>query len=99
MPEQIKNLLDEIQKSLYERALAFRNANIHDPKDYNEMKEVLQNGWALSWWCENKECEAKIKEDTKATTRNIPFDQPDGHGKCIVCGQPAQIKAYFSKAY
>jgi prolyl-tRNA synthetase len=99
LPAQISVLLDEIHNNLFQRALTFRDAHIYDPKDYNEMKEVLQNGWAFSWWCEHKECEAKIKEDTKATTRNIPLDQPGGTGKCIVCGQPAKVKAYFSKAY
>ena len=62
------------------RATAFRDANIHDPKDYEELKQIVQDGWAFSWWCGSKECEAKVKEDTKATTRNIPLDQPDGEG-------------------
>ena len=57
-------------------ATEFRDANIHDPKDYEELKEVVKDGWAFSWWCGSKECEAKVKEDTKATTRVIPFDQP-----------------------
>ncbi|MCE1253423.1 MAG: proline--tRNA ligase [Anaerolineae bacterium] len=99
LAEQIGRLLDEIQQALYDRALAFRDAHIFDPKDYGEMKEVLQNGWSFSWWCESRECEAKVKEDTKATTRNIPFDQPGGTGKCIVCGKPAKVKVHFSKAY
>ncbi len=99
LPGQIAELLTEMQASLYDRAAAFRDAHIFDPKDYGEMVEVLQNGWAFSWWCGSKECEAKIKEDTKATTRCIPLEQPGGHGKCIVCGQPAAEKAYFAKAY
>ena len=57
---------------LLARATAFRDANIHEPKNYAELKEVVQNGWAFSWWCESKECEAKVKEDTKATTRTFP---------------------------
>jgi prolyl-tRNA synthetase len=77
----------------------FRDAHIFDPQDYAEMQEVLQDGWVLSWWCGSLECEARIKEDTKATTRCIPLDQPEGQGKCIVCGQPADEKAYFAKAY
>ncbi|NMC80721.1 MAG: proline--tRNA ligase [Chloroflexi bacterium] len=99
LAEQVAHLLDEIQASLHARALAFRDANIHDPQDYESFKETVQNGWALSWWCGDKACEAKIKEDTKATTRCIPGNQPGGSGRCICCGEPASEKAYFARAY
>ena len=92
-------LLTDIHESMLKQATAYRDANIHDPKDYAELKEVVKDGWAFSWWCESKECEAKVKEDTKATTRNIPFDQPGGTGKCIVCGESAEKKVYFARAY
>jgi len=92
-------LLDEIQASLLARATAFRDSHIHDPKDYSELQEVVVNGWAFSWWCGDKECEAKVKEDTKASTRCIPLGQEEGYGKCIVCGQDAKRKVYFSRAY
>ncbi len=93
------DLLADIQKSLLERATAFRDAHIFDPQDYEELTQVVQNGWAYSWWCESPECEAKVKEDTKATTRCIPLDQEEGHGKCIVCGRDAKHKVYFARAY
>jgi prolyl-tRNA synthetase len=96
---EVTNLLADIQKSLLERATTFRDAHIFDPQDYEELKEVVQNGWAYSWWCESPACEAKIKEDTKATTRCIPLDQEVGHGKCIVCGEESTHKVYFAKAY
>jgi prolyl-tRNA synthetase len=99
LAETIGQLLSEIQQSLLEQATAFRDAHIFDPKNYAELTEVVQNGWAFSWWCESAECEAKIKEDTKATTRCIPLDQPGGKGKCIVCGREATKKAYFARAY
>jgi prolyl-tRNA synthetase len=92
-------LLTEIQDALLARATAFRDANIRDPKDYEELKSFVADGWAFSWWCESKECEAKVKEDTKATTRNIPLNQPEGQGTCIVCGKPAKKKVYFARAY
>jgi prolyl-tRNA synthetase len=92
-------LLSEIQQSLLERAAAFRDSHIHDPKNYGELREVVADGWAFSWWCGDKECEAKVKEDTKATTRCIPLDQPGGKGKCIVCGKEAERKVYFARAY
>jgi prolyl-tRNA synthetase len=96
---QVDEILQKIQSSLFERALAFRQAHTHDPCTYAELVEALQNGWAYSWWCESAECEAKVKEDTKATTRCMPIDQPAGAGKCIVCGEPAKRKVYFARAY
>jgi prolyl-tRNA synthetase len=99
LSNQIGTILEEIQAALLERATRFRDEHIFDPKDYEELKEVVQNGWAYSWWCGSAECEAKVKEDTKATTRCMPLDQPDGSGTCIVCGKPSQRKVYFARAY
>lgn len=99
LTEAVSQLLVDIQASLLQRATEFRDANIHDPRDYEELKKVVQDGWALSYWCESKACEARVKEDTKATTRNIPFDQPEHEGACIVCGKPSKRKVYFAKAY
>ncbi|MFH0957593.1 MAG: proline--tRNA ligase, partial [Pseudomonadota bacterium] len=81
------------------RATAFRDSHIHDPKDYGELQEFVANGWAFSWWCGDKECEAKVKEDTKASTRCIPLGQEEGHGKCIVCEKESRRKVYFARAY
>ncbi|HEY2979931.1 MAG TPA: proline--tRNA ligase [Anaerolineales bacterium] len=100
LADAVAALLTEIQASLLARATAFRDANIHDPKSYEELKQVVADGWAFSWWCESKECEAKVKEDTKATTRCIPLEgQPGGTGTCIVCGKKAEKKVYFARAY
>jgi prolyl-tRNA synthetase len=95
----VSELLVEIQAALLKRATEFRDANIHEPKDYEDLKKIVTDGWAFAYWCESKECEAKVKEDTRATTRNIPFDQPDKEGTCIVCGKPSKRKVYFAKAY
>ena len=99
LEQTLKLLLEEVQKAMLARATAFRDANIHDPKDYSAFREVVENGWAFSWWCGSSDCEVHIKEETKATARNIPLDQPEGHGRCIYCGQPASQRAYFAKAY
>ncbi len=96
---KVNELLAEIQTSLLNRAIQFRDSHIFEPKDYEELKEIVNNGWAFSWWCGDPACEAKVKEDTKATTRCIPFEQPGGHGKCVVCGKDATEKVYFSRAY
>ncbi len=95
----VQEMLNTIQAALFESAKKFRDENIHDPQSYDELKDVVQKGWALSWWCESAECEAKVKEDTKATTRVIPLEQPGGEGKCVVCGEKATKKVYFAKAY
>jgi prolyl-tRNA synthetase len=95
----VSGLLADIQKSLLERATAFRDSHIYDPKDYTELTQVVQNGWAYSYWCESAECEAKVKEDTKATTRCMPLDQSGGKGKCIVCGKESDRRVYFARAY
>jgi prolyl-tRNA synthetase len=95
----VTGLLSEIQTSMLARATAFRDSHIFDPKTYDEMKEVLQHGWSFSWWCGSQECEAKVKQDAKASTRVIPFNQPGGPGKCIVCGQKADKKVYFARGY
>ncbi len=96
---QVSELLKTIQASLLQRATEFRDNNIHEPKDYADLQNIVQNGWAYAWWCEDAACEAKVKEDTKATTRCIPLAQEGGSGRCIVCGQPASRKVYFARAY
>jgi prolyl-tRNA synthetase len=96
---QVAEALQSIQATLFERALAFRRANTFDPKDYEELKAVVEKGWAFSWWCGDAECETKVKDETKATTRCIPLEQEPGEGSCIVCGQPATEKVIFGRAY
>jgi len=99
LAEQIGNLLEDIQAGMLAKATRFRDEHIFEPRDYEHLKEIVQNGWAYAWWCGSAECEAKIKEDTKATTRCIPLNQEAGNGKCIYCGQPADEKVYFARAY
>ncbi len=99
LADQVGEMLDTIQQSLFARALNFREENTHNPLKYEDLLEVVRNGWAYSWWCESPACEAQVKEDSKATTRCIPLDQEAGQGDCIVCGQPATRKVYFARAY
>jgi prolyl-tRNA synthetase len=95
----VNGLLADVQASLLKRATEYRNANIHDVKNFDELKEAVKDGWAFGYWCESRECEARVKEETKATTRNIPFHQPDEEGTCVVCGKTSKRKVYFAKAY
>ncbi len=96
---QVAEALQSIQASIFERALAFRRAHTFEPKDYDELKSVVDKGWAFSWWCGDAECEAKVKDETKATTRCIPLEQEPGQETCIVCGKPATEKVIFGRAY
>jgi len=95
----VAGALEEVQKALYDRALAFRKMNTFEPGDYEEFKKAVEKGFAASWWCGGTQCEEKIKDETKATMRCIPIDQPGGAGKCIYCGRNSQEKAIFAKAY
>jgi prolyl-tRNA synthetase len=95
----VQESLATIQADLFQRALDFREANTHDPEDYAEFGEVVADGFANSWWCEDETCEAKIKGDTKATVRCIPLDQEPGKSTCIHCGQEARVRAIFARAY
>jgi prolyl-tRNA synthetase len=100
----IGETLENIQQSLYDRALEFRNKNTIEVASYDTMKEIFEGDGAfvVSPWCGAAECEAKIKEDTKATLRVLPMGNesaaPAG-AKCIVCGKEALHRAVFAKAY
>jgi len=97
--QSVSDLLVNIQTSLLERAIAFRDIHIFEVTSYEELLTAVEKGWAFSWWCGDPGCEAKVKEDTKATTRCIPMEQPGGNGKCVVCGETAHEKVYFARAY
>ena len=92
-------MLATIQSDLLQRATEFCDANMHEPKSYDEFKSIVEDGFACAWWCGERQCEAEIKEETKATTRCIPLEQPGGSGACIHCGKPATEIAIFAKAY
>jgi len=89
----------DIQQSLHDKALAFRKANTHDAKTYDDLKKAVETGFAYSFWCGSADCEAKIKEETRATMRCIPLEQEGGSGVCICCGRPATARAIFARAY
>jgi prolyl-tRNA synthetase len=100
LADAVGEMLDTIQANMLAAATAFRDANIHEAKDYDALKEIVRDGWAKAYWCGDDACEAKIKEDTKATSRNIPLDQEGaGPGVCVVCGKRAEEWAYWARAY
>jgi len=95
----VEEMLATIQADLYRRALDFREARTYDPKNYAQFEEAVSEGFACSWWCGDADCEAQIKEDTRATLRCIPLEQEPGKGKCIRCGKEASERAIFARAY
>jgi prolyl-tRNA synthetase len=99
LADAVAQMLDAIQHSLYERALAFRDAHTEEPGTYEELCDAVGTGFARAWWCGSADCEAKVKEDTKATVRCVTFDQPGGSGPCAVCGNEATEQAVFARAY
>ena len=97
--ESVQQLLVEIQKALFDRALAFREAHTSEPKNFDEFRQAVETGFARSFWCGDSKCEEEIKETTKATLRCLPVEQPGGTGPCIFCGKPSKERAIFGKAY
>ncbi len=99
LPGQVAEMLATIQATLYERALAFREAHTYYPTNYEELVDAVSKGWAYAYWCGDPACEVKVKEETKASTRCVPLNQEEGEGTCIVCGKPAGKRIYFARAY
>jgi prolyl-tRNA synthetase len=100
--ERACELLNDVQRSMFERARRFRDDNTATVDDYDEFKQVMQDrrGFIRAYWCGSPECEQKIKEETRATIRVIPEDaDADGPGACVLDGQAASQRALFAQAY
>ena len=92
-------LLKVIQDQLFKEAKEFTTNKIKDCFNMEELNEQVQSGFARAMWCGDENCEQKIKDETGATTRNMPFDQTPIADKCVCCGKKAEKLIYFSKAY
>ncbi len=97
----IADLLDDIQASIYQKAHTFRQENTHRVDDYTAFKQILDDkgGFILAHWDGTPETEERIKEETKATIRCIPFDAPHEEGRCILTGKPSSQRVVFARAY
>ncbi len=98
---KIEHLLEQIQQNLYQKAVDFREENIHYADTYEEFKQILNDkgGFIYAHWDGTPETEEKIKEETKATIRCIPLDAQPEAGKCIYSGKPSTQRVIFAKAY
>ena len=97
---KIKTILEEIQNNLFNQAKEFRNENTHDVKTYDEFKNIINNGgFVRCGWDGDSETELKIKEETKATIRCIPFNEDPKELKCVYSGKKAKHEVIYAKAY
>lgn len=101
LDKKIHSALDSIQKNLFHEAERFLQSNTREVVSYKEFKKIMteQRGFLEAFWCGNPACEAKIKEETKATTRCLPLGAKEEKGNCISCGKPASHRWYFAQAY
>ena len=98
---KVGELLDEIQKHLFEKAKAHRDAHTYTATTFEEFEKTVNEkpGFIKAMWCGCQECEDKIKELTGATSRCMPFKQEQISDKCVCCGKPATKMVYWGRAY
>ena len=98
---KLPEILDAIQKNMLETARKHRDAHTYSATTYDEFVDAINNkpGFVKAMWCGDVACENKIKEDTTATSRCMPFEQEQLSDKCVCCGRPAKALVYWGKAY
>eukprot|EP00268_Persea_americana_P054719 TRINITY_DN6295_c1_g1_i1.p1 TRINITY_DN6295_c1_g1~~TRINITY_DN6295_c1_g1_i1.p1 ORF type:complete len:210 (-),score=50.81 TRINITY_DN6295_c1_g1_i1:553-1182(-) len=100
LESQVREHLDDIQTALLQKATLFRDSNILDVTSYDELKTAISQGkWARGPWSASDADELKVKEETGATIRCFPFEQPSGLKTCLMTGNPAIEVAIFAKSY
>ncbi|MDF9841345.1 MULTISPECIES: proline--tRNA ligase [unclassified Paenibacillus] len=99
--EEVQAMLEQVHNEMFERALKFREDHFYSVDSLEEMKASMEEkrGFALAGWCGTEECEDKVKEETGAGSRNIPFNPAEQKTACICCGKPAKHTVVFAKAY
>ena len=99
--EFIPKLLEDIQNNIYNKALRFRKENTFNIDNWSDFLDVINNqgGFIMAHWDGTVETEEKIKEETKATIRCIPFDSPEEEGKCVYSGKPSKRRVLFAISY
>lgn len=97
----VQEMLEEIQRNLYQKALDYREEHITEVNSFEDFKDVLENkgGFVSAHWDGTVETEEKIKEITKATIRCVPMDRKEELGVCVLTGKPSLGRVYFAKAY
>lgn len=98
---KVAETLEAMQKEMLERARAHRESHTYTAVNYDEFKETVASkpGFVKAMWCGDRACEDKIKEETTATSRCMPFEQEHLSDVCVCCGKPAKAMVYWGKAY
>ena len=102
LTEKLSEILETIQKDMFERAKAFLDSHIHTAANMDEMVKVAQEeiGFIKAMWCGDEACEDEIKAQTGgATSRCIPEEEEHLSDVCVCCGKPAKHMVYWGKAY
>jgi prolyl-tRNA synthetase len=101
LADRVRPLLETIQADLLERARRFVAENTNRVDSYERFKEAMagRRGFLVAGWCGDADCEARIKEETKATIRVIPIEGTPVAGACVRCGKPSPQEVYFAQAY
>jgi prolyl-tRNA synthetase len=99
--EEVAKMLEEIHQQMYDHAKKFMEDHFKSVDTLDEMKQFLEQtrGFILAGWCGSAECEQKVKEETGATSRNIPFAPTERKNKCLVCTSPAEHTVFFGRAH
>ena len=98
--DQIRNLLVKIQGELFDQAKKFRDSNTHVVETYKDFKNIIKSGgFVRCGWDGSEESEEKVKDETKATIRCVPFDENPENLRCIYSGKPAKHEVIYAKAY
>jgi len=99
--EFVEKMLEREQVFLYDSAKNNLEDNIRQAADFVEFKKIMseKRGFIKAFWCGSEECEKRIKEETKATTRFLPLDAKEESGKCVYCGAPSKHIWCFGQAY
>lgn len=100
LEQYIETLLTDIQNNIYEKARAYRDARVYECDNYEEFKErVKEGGFFLCHWDGTEETEAKIKEETQATIRCVPFAYEQTEGIDMVSGKPSKCRVIIARSY
>jgi prolyl-tRNA synthetase len=101
LTQKVVEILDQMQKDLFDKAVEFRKTHTFSANTYEEFKKLMSDdaGFVMAHWDGTPETEEKIKNETKATIRCIPLNAPDETGVCIVTGKPSYKRVLFAKAY
>ena len=99
--EKLPAIFEQMQQDMLDRARAHRDSHTYEAKTYEEFKDIIANkpGFVKAMWCGEEACELKIKDDTTATSRCMPFEQEKIADTCVCCGKPAKTLVYWGKAY